>query len=67
MGPLALGSRGLGTRWVYHILLVALEVFPWSEEDTSLPFQGWCCSLLEGFLAVVDTSSSVFEEGPSNP
>ena len=28
-----------------HILLVALEVFPWSELDASLPFQGWCCSL----------------------
>jgi len=51
---------------VYHILLVALEVFPWSEELASRPFHGWLCSRLERFLAVVD-SSSVLLDGPSKP
>ena len=59
-----LNPRRAGTEEFYHILLVALEVLPWSEDDTFLSFQGTCRSLVEA-VECRELSSSVLLDGTS--
>ena len=59
-----LNPRRAGTEEFYHILLVALEVLPWSEEDTLRSFHGMCLNLVEA-VEWRELSSSVLLDGTS--